>query len=165
MNRIVLLSEKNIDSAMLLIEKVFLYEDDRELARINLVETLEHKNHGQNYWFATDENGRVIGMTGLYLNRKTEPGDETVWLGWFGVHPEYRRQGIGSALLEFTVNEAKRRGFKTMKIYTSTDENERQAHKLYESFGFEKTVLLNDNGFIYKTKKLSKLNGQLNWGI
>jgi hypothetical protein len=41
-------------------------------------------------------------------------------------------------LLEFTIKEAKRREFKTMKIYTSTDKHERAARRLYESHGFRK---------------------------
>lgn len=30
----------------------------------------------------------------------SEDDDGTVWLAWFGVHPSYRRQGIGRALLQ-----------------------------------------------------------------
>ena len=155
MNQPTPLSEEILPSAIELIDKVFVYEKDRELARINLTETLEHKNYGQMYWFATDKKGKAIGMTGLYRDQKNKDDHETVWLGWFGVHPEYRRCGIGSSLLEFTINEAKRLGFKTMKIYTSTDENESAAHKLYESFGFEKTILLKDEEVIYFLNKLT----------
>ncbi len=152
MNHPVLLSEKNIASAISLIDKVFPYKEDRELARINFIETLEHKNYGQNYWFATDENGKAVGMTGLYLDQKNKDYNETIWLGWFGVHPDYRRKGIGSSLLDFTINEAKKRGFETMKIYTSTDENEGAAHKLYENHGFEKIEHSKNTEIIYYSK-------------
>jgi GNAT superfamily N-acetyltransferase len=153
MKKPVPLSSETLDSAISLIDKVFVYRGDREIARINLIETLEHKNYGQSYWFATGKDGKVIGMTGLYIDRKTID-DSTVWLGWFGVHPEHRRRRIGSSLLEFTINEAKRRGFKNINIYTSTDENETAAHRLYVSFGFRKTDCSVEKEIIYFTKEL-----------
>jgi len=99
-----------------------------------------------------DSGGKVFGLTGLYRDsRKTEKS--TVWLGWFGIHPAFRRQGIGSALLLFTINEAQKEGFKTMKIYTSTDANERGAHLLYELFGFQ-CVHLTSSGIIHYSLNL-----------
>jgi ribosomal protein S18 acetylase RimI-like enzyme len=157
MSEPVSLSDKNISSAISLIDKIFLYKEDRELARINFIETLEHKNYGQSYWFATDGNGKVIGMTGLYLDQKNRNDKSNIWLGWFGVHPDYRRRGIGSSLLQFSINEAKSSGFKTMKIYTSTDENELAAHKLYNDHGFKKIEQSKNTGIIYYLKNLDEL--------
>ncbi len=154
MNQPVPLSEEILPSAIKLIDKVFVYEKDRKLARINLTETLERINYGQMYWFTTDKKGKAIGMTGLYRDQKNKDDNENVWLGWFGVHPEFRKRGIGSSLLEFTINEAKAQGFKTMKIYTSTDENETAAHKLYESFGFKKINVSTEREIIYYAKQL-----------
>src|SRR6266700_7835188 len=36
-------------------------------------------------------------IVGYCLSRED---DSLIWLSWFGVHPSYRRRGIGSALLE-----------------------------------------------------------------
>jgi GNAT superfamily N-acetyltransferase len=148
------LSRETLESAISLIDEIFIYSKDREIARINLIETLAHKNYGQSYWFATDKDGKVIGMTGLYLDRRNNNDKNTVWLGWFGVHPDYRRRRIGSSLLEFTISEAKRRGFENINIYTSTDENEKAAHRLYEEFGFRKTFFDKNKEIIFYTIEL-----------
>lgn len=148
------LSKSILDGALALFDKVFVYERDRKIAHINFMETLERKNYGQMYWFATDKNGKAIGMTGLYRDQINKDDNETVWLGWFGVHPEYRKRGIGSSLLKFTINEAKSQGYPTMKIYTSTDENEWAAHKLYEDFGFNKINGSADREIIFYGRQL-----------
>ena len=46
-------------------------------------------------------------IVGFCFNRND---DGVIWLSWFGVHPDYRRMGIGSALLrklESTVREGR----------------------------------------------------------
>lgn len=145
------LSTKNLHGGIALINTIFIYKRDQRVARKNLVGSLSQENHDRWYWVISDTNSKVAGVTGLYLDHKRS---DTVWLGWFGVHPDYRRRGIGSSLLEFSITEAKRRGFMIMKIYTSTDENERGAHKLYESFGFKKTIFLKDIKIVYYSKHL-----------
>jgi RimJ/RimL family protein N-acetyltransferase len=51
-----------------------------------------------------------------------------------GVLKPYRRQGIGTSLIETTLGAAKDRGVKRVELYVRTD-NE-PAKKLYEKFGF-----------------------------
>ena len=133
MIKIIPLSKKHLDEAIALSEAIFPYMEDQKIARINLVESLSQKSSGKKYWLAKDSDGRIIGLTGLYLDQSDK---SIVWLGWFGVQPEHRRKGIGSLLLEYAIKESKTRGFKILKIYTSTDESETAAHQLYESYGF-----------------------------
>jgi RimJ/RimL family protein N-acetyltransferase len=133
--KIIPLSKNNLSEAISLVKSIFPYREDQKKARINLIESLSLKNSGKSYWVAVDSNDKIVGLTGLYLDAKDK---NVVWLGWFGVHPEQRRQGIGNRLLRFTIDEAKRREFKTMKIYTSTDKGARAARRLYESFGYRK---------------------------
>lgn len=42
----------------------------------------------------------------------TEDDDSLVWLAWFGVHPSFRRQGIGSALLTSLEGRVRKRSHK-----------------------------------------------------
>jgi len=151
---IVPLSVKNLAGAIALIKKVFVYEEDRNVAYMNFIETLQGENHGQSYWVALDKQNNVIGITGLYLDDDFADKESTVWLGWFGVHPQYRRQGIGSALLEFAINEAKQRQYEVMKIYTTIYVSE--AHKLYGKYGFEKMNLLNHGKDVFFVKLIEK---------
>ena len=52
------------------------------------------------------------------------------------VYPEFHGKGIGYALAKAIIDEAKRIGYKFMKLDTSLRQVE--AQKLYESFGFKK---------------------------
>lgn len=51
------------------------------------------------------------------------------------VHPEYRRLGIGEALLHFAIEEGKKKGMKVILLEVRSS-NE-IARKLYEKFGFK----------------------------
>ena len=81
-----------------------------------------------------DDAGRVLGTTGLY--RYTKDSDQASWVAWFCVDPEARGRGVGQALLEHTVERARRAGFRLIRLYTSTDPNESAAQRLYERNGF-----------------------------
>lgn len=85
------------------------------------------------YWVAMEAND-VVGIIGLYTDNDAE---EAVWLGWFCVSPRFRGKGIGSQLLELAIEEAKSRGKKFLRLYTSTSPLERAAHRLYEAYGFK----------------------------
>jgi GNAT superfamily N-acetyltransferase len=151
MAKIYPLSKNKLDEAISLVAKIFPDREDRKIARINLEESLFLKNSGKWYWVAADKSGKLVGVTGLYLDAKDE---DVIWLGWFGVHPEYRRLGIGSCLLEYTSGEAKRRGFNCLKIYTSLDNGTKAARSLYELHGFSKIKFCKDVESIYYIKNL-----------
>jgi len=88
------------------------------------------------FWGAIDpQTGALLGITGLY--QYTRDATEAVWLAWFCVDPEVRRRGIGSRLLDFSIEQAKRTGRKYLRLYTSDMSNEAAAQILYESRGLE----------------------------
>lgn len=78
---------------------------------------------------------KVVGVTGLYTQK--EDPKETVWLGWFCMDPSYRGKGLGEATLRWAVREAEKRGYKTIRLWTTTDPNEAVAQNLYEKLGFK----------------------------
>lgn len=87
-------------------------------------------------WAAIDQRTeRLLGTTGLYTY--TRDAAEAVWLAWFCVAPEARRRGIGSRLLDFSIQEARRTGREYLRLYTSDSPNEAAAQLLYESRGLE----------------------------
>ena len=77
------------------------------------------------YWLVYDDNN-IVAITGLYSDFDITETN-SIWLGWFGVRPDYRRQKIGTKVLEFTINEAyklaKKYPIKYFRLYTSIDEN------------------------------------------
>ncbi|HEY9214297.1 MAG TPA: GNAT family N-acetyltransferase [Ancylobacter sp.] len=54
------------------------------------------------------------------------------------VHPEARGSGIGSAMMEFAVAEAKRRGAGSLQLVSN--KLRLDAHRFYERMGFEKRL-------------------------
>lgn len=91
-----------------------------------------------NYYLVYDNNV-LIGQWGLYTTCIER--DESAWLGWFSVLPEHRRHGYGMKILGEFEQEAKRRGFKYIRLYTGRDNI--IAQKCYSKFGF---VLEDFNG-------------------
>jgi len=87
------------------------------------------------YWVALNEDGDVIGVTGLYkyLNDK----DDSLWLGWTCVSPMVRGKGIGGQLVDFAIAKARSEGKQFLKLYTSNHPNEATAQYLYERRGLQ----------------------------
>jgi ribosomal-protein-alanine N-acetyltransferase len=76
--------------------------------------------------FAGDE---LVGYAGLSVS-----GHEA-WVQNIAVRADRQRRGIGRALLEALLAEAKRRGVKAVLLEVAVDN--RPAQKLYDSYGFE----------------------------
>jgi len=82
-----------------------------------------------------DLKGKIVGVA---RGGRREGG--VFWLGFLGVRPGYRRRGIGSALLDAFIEEAKRSGAHKLCLYTSPVLID--AVKLYVSRGFVPEGLL-----------------------
>ena len=54
------------------------------------------------------------------------------------VHPDARGSGVGSAMMEFAVEEAKRRGAGSLQLVSN--KKRLDAHRFYERIGFEKRL-------------------------
>jgi GNAT superfamily N-acetyltransferase len=134
--RTIPLSNELLNDAIALIETIFPYKPDQKNAKWSLADSLTHPNSDKQYWLAINLDGLIIGIMGLY-NDSSDP--TTAWLGCFGVHPQHRRLGLGSVLLQFATSEAKERGFSTLRLYSSFDENESASHHLYRKQGFIET--------------------------
>lgn len=85
------------------------------------------------YWLVYDEK-ELVAITGLYSDFDIYETN-SIWLGWFGVRPKYRKNKIGTEVLNFTIQEAyklaKKYPIKYFRLYTSIDEN-RTAQILYK---------------------------------
>jgi GNAT superfamily N-acetyltransferase len=134
--RIIPFSKELLNNAIVFMEAVFPYKPDQKSAKQSFRDSLTQPNSKQQYWLAVNPHGEIVGVTGLYHDYKDK---SVVWLGWFGVHPQHRRHGVGSILLEFAISEAIKKGFSVLKLYSSFDKNERAAHHLYRKYGFVQT--------------------------
>ncbi|OGH69909.1 MAG: hypothetical protein A2754_03940 [Candidatus Magasanikbacteria bacterium RIFCSPHIGHO2_01_FULL_47_8] len=95
---------------------------------------------------------KVIGITGLYETKK----NGEVWVGWYCIDKAYRGKGYGRNLLRWTIAQAKRRGYHTLKLWTSDAKAEAAAQFLYESLGLKKyrSVKNRTHRNIYRAKVL-----------
>ncbi len=90
------------------------------------------------YYVALNEATKhVMGVIGQYEEYRDPP--DTVWVGWFCVDPEFRGQHLGESLLTWNMQNAKEKGYKTMKLYTTDHPSMKAAQGLYNKLGFEVT--------------------------
>lgn len=77
----------------------------------------------------------VVGVCGLYsLYTQTIHFDEELWLGWFGIIPSKRNQGIGQYALEWMKGYARYTGCKKLMSYVGEDG---EALEFYFKNGFK----------------------------
>ena len=76
----------------------------------------------------------IAGVCGYGPDSMEWPG--ILWLRWFHVAKRHRRKGVGRAMMERILREA--RDLETRKVYvdTSSDSSYAAARRLYEGFGF-----------------------------
>ena len=132
----VLVDFSNYKKAIEIQNEIFPDEDGTLNILASLGRNLFIEKTGMNYvddhvqYYIVYDNNEEVGITGLY-----HYDNESVWLPWFGVLPNKRRKSYGKKILLKTLDMAKQRGFKTMRLYTDRVENA-NAIKLYENIGF-----------------------------
>lgn len=134
--KFVLVDFTNYKKAIEIQNKIFPKEDGTINILASLDRDLFKKKTGMDYeddnvkYYIAYENNEAIGITGLYYYDNV-----SAWLGWFGVLPDKRRKSYVKRILEKTMELAKQKGFKTMRLYTDAIENA-DAIKLYKKMGF-----------------------------
>ncbi|MDO5448389.1 MAG: ribosomal protein S18-alanine N-acetyltransferase [Clostridia bacterium] len=121
--RIVSLSSIHIDAVVAVEEVCFAHPWNREGIESNF-------NNPDAYFFvALDDSGDVIGYIGTYMVR------DECFVTNVAVLPEYRKQGVGSALVERATENAKANHatFITLEVRLSNTE----AINIYKKYGFE----------------------------
>jgi ribosomal protein S18 acetylase RimI-like enzyme len=87
------------------------------------------------YWqvFLVRAKSQIIGVSGLY--RQPEMPSYAVWLGWFAIRPQFRRQGFGTKAIQHLCHAATIAG--TTELWVYTDSYNDVARTFYTSLGFE----------------------------
>jgi [ribosomal protein S18]-alanine N-acetyltransferase len=85
--------------------------------------------NGHYYLVATDEDGSILGYAGLAV------GQGEAWINNIAVRRDVQRRGIGTALLERLIAEARRQGAKQVLLEVAADNEPAQI--LYGNYGFE----------------------------
>jgi mycothiol synthase len=92
---------------------------------------VEEPSFDRSLWFVAERDGQVAG---IILSRAPENEPGLGWVRILGVVPEYRRRGLGQALLQHTFAEFARRGFTAVGLGVD-GENPTGAVSVYERAG------------------------------
>jgi len=80
--------------------------------RVSAVDVLQEAQENGRLWVAIDDHDRVIGYAMLEIL------DDLAHLDDLDVHPDYARQGIGTALLNVAIDWAKKENYPAMTLVT-----------------------------------------------
>jgi GNAT superfamily N-acetyltransferase len=90
--------------------------------------------------FVAREAGKVIAMAALHFTTSTAEGGKVAGLEDCVVRPEYRRKGVGKALLEHVIEQARAEG--ALRVMLLTDADNARAQALYRKMGFAPSSML-----------------------
>ena len=94
-----------------------------------------HEFLWQEYWIALTETDEVAGFVGLHMIE--EDKNDSLWVSCFGVREKFRRFGLGGRLIDFVIQEARKKEAKNLRLYTTTHDLEKAAQVFYEKKGFK----------------------------
>lgn len=107
-------------------------------------------NYKNSSYYIIKYNNIPVGVTGIYNMSKYNKNidDNSMWLGWFGILPEFRRKGIGRQALLDTVEKAKMYNKEYFRIYTVSTDN-KLAQPLYKSIMHAREPYKNKEDYNY----------------
>lgn len=85
-------------------------------------------------YYIFSDGTRDVATAGLYQRGENS---ERLWIGWFGVAPDMRRCGVGSAVLESLTEVARNLGAKELALYTTENDDVQGVLSFYRKHGFE----------------------------
>lgn len=84
--------------------------------------------------------GTIVAMAALHFTTSTAEGGKVAWFEDCIVRPEHRRKGIGKALLEHVIAQARAEG--ALRVMLLTDGDNATAQALYRKSGFRDSAML-----------------------
>ena len=82
-----------------------------------------------------DEDGKVVGTLQLtFAAGLSRTGMTRATIEAVRVHDDHRKAGLGRQLVEWAIDEARRRGAGLVQL--TTDASRQEAHRFYERLGF-----------------------------
>ncbi len=85
--------------------------------------------------FVVRNTDKIFGMANLLFTISTARGGFVILLEDVVIHPDHRRQGFGSMLLEYIVEFARKKQF--MRITLLTDRISEESQAFFHKLGFE----------------------------
>jgi GNAT superfamily N-acetyltransferase len=82
----------------------------------------------------------IVAMAALHFTTSTAEGGKVAWFEDCIVRPGHRRKGIGNALLEYVIAQARVEG--ALRVMLLTDGDNARAQALYRKSGFRDSAML-----------------------
>lgn len=114
------------------------FRPDREKQQHALGMILKDPDSGR--IFAARSEGKVVGMVNLLFLISTAEGGKVVQLEDLVVHPGFRKQGVGTLLLQQALTFARQENFSRVTLLT--DAHNASAQELYRRHGFEPSAMI-----------------------
>ena len=152
----VLVVKENSRNAIKIQQSIFPLENGKQ----DILESIESDKKNFNFlqYYLIKYEEKYVGITGIYSYKKY-PKD--AWMGWFGVLPLYRRNGIGTITINFLKMIAKEYNFDSLRVYTDSNSNH-YACKLYEQVFELKEIYSNEKGKYYQVGETLIYSSSLN---
>lgn len=132
----------DIEQLCILLDYLFSLEvefvPNKELQVKGLSTILDDSNIGE--IFVALEDDKIIGMVNLLYTVSTALGNRVAILEDMIVDPEYRKQGIGTKLIEYALEKAKSAG--CQRVTLLTDSENLKAQKFYRDQGFDASPMV-----------------------
>lgn len=117
----------------LLFEQEHEFKPDLQAQQQGLTRILQQPEIGR--ILVARQQGEVIAMVSLLLTISTALGGRVALLEDMVVHPHFRGKGIGSKLLSFAIEDARKQ--QVLRITLLTDHDNHAAQRLYQQHGFK----------------------------
>lgn len=108
------------------------FQPDLSMQIAGLREIIDFPERGQ--ILVLHEGASLLGMINLLYTVSTALGGRVILLEDMVVHPDHRRRGAGSKLLQAAIDFAKSVGCR--RITLLTDQTNKSAQRFYKRFGF-----------------------------
>ena len=120
-----LVNKKNINLATSIQHTIF----PNECAYLHYKDSID-TNNKSNWYYIIKWKDIPIGVIGLYTDDSIDR--ESIWVGWFGILPEFRSKGFGRKSLLDIIEKAKKYNKRYLRLYTD-DDKDSTARNLYRS--------------------------------
>lgn len=111
---------------------------DRERQERGLQAILEQPSRGRIFVVRTDY--EIIGMVNVLFTISTAMGGFVILMEDVIVHPDFRRQGYGTQLVEYVIDFAKRKDFK--RITLLTDKISAESQRFFQKLNFQHSHMI-----------------------
>ena len=118
------------------LEGDFVPDPARQMRGLRML--LEQPNRGR--IFVLKQNGAILGMINLLFTISTAEGGAVIILEDLIIQKDYRGHGLGSRLLNYALDYAKKKDFK--RITLLTDRVNAEAQRFYKRHGFFDSAML-----------------------